>query len=232
MVAAALDDDHRPSRVKRHRLGTSAEADELLLDEADAGMFVDIDKTQSGRFLLITIGDHETSETRILDLDRPDAQPVLVAKREPGRQYSLEHHGDVFVILTNAGGAEDFKIVTTPIDAPDPALIADDAGGVSVDRRLKATLQKLSLSADIVLDLHCDNEGPNYLYMPAELWPHSADLAGALDCGAVLTFEGGTDASFEDDRDHDRNRQHHHEHGDPDEDLGRNGPCPRPGLGR
>ena len=82
------------------------------------------------------------------------------------------------------------------IDRPDPALLAlPDA--VSCDRRLKATLQKLALDADLVLDLHCDNEGPNYLYMPAELWPHSADLAAALDCGAVLTFEGGTDASFD-----------------------------------
>lgn len=68
---------------------------------------------------------------------------------------------------------------------------------VSCDRRLKATLQKLALDADLVLDLHCDNEGPNYLYMPVELWPHSADLAAALDCAAVLTFEGGTDASFD-----------------------------------
>ena len=133
----ALDDDHRPSRVKRHRLGTPAEADELLHDEADAGMFVDIDKTQSGRFLLITIGDHETSETRILDLDRPDARPALVAAREPGRQYSLEHHGDVFAILTNANGAEDFKIVTAPVDAPAPAdwrdLIAHKPGRLILD---------------------------------------------------------------------------------------------------
>ena len=133
----ALDDDHRPSRVKRHRLGEPAELDALLHDEADAGMFVDIDKTQSGRFLLITIGDHETSETRILDLDRPEAKPLLVAEREPGRQYSLEHHGDIFAILTNADGAEDFKIVTAPVDAPAPAnwrdLIAHKPGRLILD---------------------------------------------------------------------------------------------------
>lgn len=114
----ALDADHRPSRVLRHRLGTPVEQDELLHDEADAGMFVDIDKTQSGRFLLITISDHETSETRILDLDDAVASPVLVAPRLVGRQYGVEHHGEEFLILTNDGGAEDFKIVTTPITTP------------------------------------------------------------------------------------------------------------------
>jgi len=124
-VYVAVDADHRPSRVLRHRLGTSAAQDELLHDEADAGMFVDIDETQSGRFLLITISDHETSETRILDLDAPDGVPALVAARQVGRQYGLEHHGENFLILTNADGAEDFKIVTAPVATPGPETWQD-----------------------------------------------------------------------------------------------------------
>lgn len=114
----ALDADHRPSRVLRHRLGTPDSADELLHDEADAGMFVDIDRTQSSRFLLITISDHETSETRVVDLGEDDARPVLIAPRLTGRQYALEHHGDDFLILTNADGAEDFRIVSAPLSEP------------------------------------------------------------------------------------------------------------------
>ncbi len=121
----ALDADHRPSRVLRHRLGTAAATDELLHDEADAGMFVDIDKSQSGRFLTISISDHETSEVRLLDLDVAGAAVTLVAARQPGRQYSLEHHGEDFLILTNADGAEDFKIVTAPLGDPAPAQWRD-----------------------------------------------------------------------------------------------------------
>lgn len=116
----ALDADHRPSRVLRHRLGTPGSADELLHDEADAGMFVDIDRTQSSRFLLITISDHETSETRVVDLDKDDAKPALIAPRLVGRQYALEHHGNDFLILTNADDAEDFKIVSAPLSGPAP----------------------------------------------------------------------------------------------------------------
>ncbi len=116
-----LNADHRPSTVLRHRLGADPGSDEILHDEADAGMFVDIDETQSGRFLLISIGDHETSETRILDLAAPSATPTVVAPREVGRQYGVEHHGDDFLILTNADGAEDFKIVTAPVSDPSPA---------------------------------------------------------------------------------------------------------------
>lgn len=102
-----------------------------------------------------------------------------------------DHQGRFFY-----GSRTNFNRAFALIDRPDPKLLAAPEAA-SCDRRLKAELQTLALDADLVLDLHCDNEGPNYLYMPAELWPHSADLAAALDCGAVLTFEGGTDASFD-----------------------------------
>lgn len=120
-----VDADHRPSKVFRHRLGDDPAQDTLLHEEADAGMFVDIDQTQSGRFLLISISDHETSEIRLVDLSKPDAAPVTIAAREVGRQYDVEHHGDELMILTNADGAEDFKIVAAPVADPSPAYWRD-----------------------------------------------------------------------------------------------------------
>ncbi|MBX9874519.1 MAG: S9 family peptidase, partial [Beijerinckiaceae bacterium] len=115
-----VDADHRPSRVLRHRLGDSADQDTLMHEESDAGMFVDIDETQSGRFLLISINDHETSEIRLLDLTVPDAVPVTIAPRAVGREYDVDHLGDALLIRTNADGAEDFKIVTAPVTDPSP----------------------------------------------------------------------------------------------------------------
>lgn len=115
-----VDADHRPARVLRHRLGDSADKDTLLHEESDAGMFVDIDETQSGRFLLISINDHETSEIRLLDLTVPDAVPVTIAPRAVGREYDVDHLGDALLIRTNADGAEDFKIVTAPVADPSP----------------------------------------------------------------------------------------------------------------
>lgn len=115
-----LDADHRPSKVLRHRLGDPVAHDTLLHDEADAGMFVDIDETQSGRFLLISINDHETSEIRLVDLTAQDVDPVVMAPRLVGRQYDVEHHGEDLLIRTNADGAEDFKIVSAPVVSPGP----------------------------------------------------------------------------------------------------------------
>ena len=132
-----LDAEHRPATVWRHRLGTPAGQDELLYEEDDPGMMVDIDRTQSGRFLLISASDHETSETRIVDLHDPQAAPVLVCARSKGVEYALEHSGDEFLILTNQGGAEDFRIVSAPVATPGVAhwreVVPHRAGRLIID---------------------------------------------------------------------------------------------------
>ncbi len=113
-----VDEKHRPVRVKRHRLGEPATEDELVYEETEPGWFVHIGATASKRFVTITISDHETSETWLLERDDPRAKPRLVARRETGVLYSVEHRGDELIIRTNADGAEDFKIVAAPLTAP------------------------------------------------------------------------------------------------------------------
>lgn len=113
-----LDDNHRPSKVFRHRLGADPAADELIYEEKDSGFFVGVGRTQSGRFLVIDCHDHQTSEVWLLDLQAPDATMFCVSPREIGHEYSVEDQGDALIILTNADGAEDFKIVTVPLLAP------------------------------------------------------------------------------------------------------------------
>jgi oligopeptidase B len=114
-----VDDEHRPRRVLRHLVGADA-ADALIRDQKNPGFFLGIDSTHSRRFLLLSVHDHETSEVSIIDTEQPDAKPVLVAKREPEHDYSVEHHGDRLIILTNSGGAEDYRVVEAPIDRPGP----------------------------------------------------------------------------------------------------------------
>jgi oligopeptidase B len=113
-----LDRNHRPSRVFRHRLGMPVEDDVLVYEEAAPGYFVSVAETRSRRFAEISIHDHETSESWLLDLADAYAVPRLVAARETSVQYDVEHHPDLFgedalVLRTNAGGAEDFKIAWT-----------------------------------------------------------------------------------------------------------------------
>lgn len=114
-----LDEKHRPVRVKRHLLGEASECDDIVYEEKDTGFFISIAKTQSRSFVVIGAHDHETSEAWLIDAADRNARPRLVQIRTPGVQYSVEHHGESLIILTNADGAEDFKIVTAPLTSPD-----------------------------------------------------------------------------------------------------------------
>ncbi|MCB1744507.1 MAG: S9 family peptidase, partial [Gammaproteobacteria bacterium] len=114
-----LDDKHRPVAVWRHRMGTPQSADEKVYDEPDAGFFVGISKTSSRRFILIDAHDHVTSEVWLIDADGIEATPRVVVPRESHHEYHVAHHGEHLFILTNADGAEDFKLVRAPLDTCD-----------------------------------------------------------------------------------------------------------------
>ena len=113
-----VDRNHRPVSVHRHRLGTGPADDVEVVAADDSGLFVSLSKLQSGRFAEVSLHDHETSESWLIDLADSDAEPVLVAPRETSIRYGVEHHPDAaggLFILTNAGNAEDFKIAWAPL---------------------------------------------------------------------------------------------------------------------
>ena len=117
-----LDDNHRPTYVYRHRLGTPADTDVLVYEEPDAGFFVGVSLTESRRFIVIDSHDHETSEVRLIESSAPLSEPFVVSPRESNIEYSvshLQHDGaNELLILTNANDAEDFEIVRTAIATP------------------------------------------------------------------------------------------------------------------
>ena len=113
-----LDDNHRPSKVMRHVMGTPAADDTLVYEETDAGFFLGIGKTESGRFIVIDAHDHsDTSEVRLIPADAPMTLPRLLLARETGVTYDVSDHGERLIIRTNAGDALDFRVVETSIDA-------------------------------------------------------------------------------------------------------------------
>jgi oligopeptidase B len=113
-----VDDNHRPLFVYRHEMGTQASDDVLVYEEKDTGMFVGLSATQSERFILIDIHDHDTNEVLLIDGEKPASPPRLVAKRRIGHQYGIEHNGDRLIITTNSKDSEDFRIVEAPVSAP------------------------------------------------------------------------------------------------------------------
>lgn len=111
------DDNHRPYRVRRHDMGTEQSADPIIYEESDPGFFVGVGKTQNDKFIIIDAHDHQTSEVYLIDAEK-GGEPRIVAPRVTDREYDVEERDGVLYIRTNADGAEDYKVVTAPLDAP------------------------------------------------------------------------------------------------------------------
>ncbi|MEX1164672.1 MAG: S9 family peptidase [Nitriliruptor sp.] len=120
------DDAWRPHQVWRHTLGTDASEDVLVHAEPDERFWLGVGRTRSREHLIIAAGSKITSECRLLPADDPDAAPLLVAERETGVEYDVDHDRarDRLVITTNADGAEDFAVVTAGV----PTVDDPDAG--------------------------------------------------------------------------------------------------------
>ncbi|OHV85662.1 S9 family peptidase [Ensifer sp. LCM 4579] len=113
-----LDENHRPSKIYHHVVGTQQSDDRLVYEEKDPGFFMSVSGSLIDDFIFIDIHDHQTSEYRIIPTTDLAAEPKLVAERVTGLEYSMTEGGDVFYILTNADGAKDFKIMEAPVEAP------------------------------------------------------------------------------------------------------------------
>ncbi|MEQ1688359.1 MAG: S9 family peptidase [Sphingopyxis sp.] len=108
----------RTDNARLHWLGSDASDDVELLREEDEGFRIDVGATQSEAFIVITSGDHETSEVRLIPADDPLSEPILVAARRKGVEYGVEDHGDTLFIHTN-DDHPNFRLATAPLSAPE-----------------------------------------------------------------------------------------------------------------
>jgi oligopeptidase B len=137
-----LDEASRPYRLYRHTLGADPSADVLMYEETDGSVLLSVQKTRSREYILVDLSSHSSSEVRFLRADAPTEPLRLIARRVAGVEYTVEHHGDRFFIVTN-DSAPNFRLVEAPVADPgkhnwrtvignDPAVKLD---GVDAFRR-------------------------------------------------------------------------------------------------
>ncbi|QPC41739.1 succinylglutamate desuccinylase/aspartoacylase family protein [Kaustia mangrovi] len=58
---------------------------------------------------------------------------------------------------------------------------------------LQTVLAREAYDCDLVLDLHCDDEGLMHLFVHPDIWPELSDISGDLGCRAVFSQAGSGD---------------------------------------
>lgn len=114
----------------------------------------------------------------------PQANPIGAAQAHFGELQGR------FDLGTRSNFNRDFPLIRLG----DRAGLTENLERYSAVDRLKRHLLHMALGCDLVLDLHCDDEGLQYAYIDEAFWPEAADLAAALDMRAVLISDGESSA--------------------------------------
>lgn len=108
------DDALRPCKVWRYKLGEKNK-NELVFNETDETFVVSISKTKSNKYILISSKQTLSTEYRFLDADNPSQNFKIFQQRERGLEYSIDHLGESFYVLTNLD-ALNFRLMKTTAD--------------------------------------------------------------------------------------------------------------------
>lgn len=103
----------RSEAIFKHLLNTDQKSDELIYEETDDTFGVSVYKTKSKKYLVIVSYSTLTTEYQILNANTPDGEFKVFQPRTRGLEYSISHYGDSFYIVSNADGAQNFKLSKT-----------------------------------------------------------------------------------------------------------------------
>jgi oligopeptidase B len=121
------DENWRSKTVWHHRLGDPQSADRMVYHESELAFGVSLGLTQSRAYAVISSGDSDSNEVRLLPTADFAAQPQLVSARQPQRLYDVDEREGVLCIRVNDTHVN-FRVVTAPVSDPGAwtELIAGD----------------------------------------------------------------------------------------------------------
>lgn len=114
----------------------------------------------------------------------PQANPIGAAQSHFGEMQGR------FDLASRVNFNRDYPLI--PVDERDSLL--DGREKLTAVNRLKRELLHMAMGADLMLDLHCDDQSLQYAYIDDAFWPEAADLAAALKMEAVFLSDGESSA--------------------------------------
>ncbi len=91
----------RSYRIYKHVIGSVVSSDVLVYEEKDSTFDVEVYKTKSDSYIVISSESTLSTECRILDANNPDGEFRVFQTRLPDMEYSIDHQNGRFLVLTN-----------------------------------------------------------------------------------------------------------------------------------
>jgi len=93
----------------------------LLYTEADAKYELTLHAARSGQFAVLTSACRDTTEVRLIPLDDPLAEPLLIEPRRRGLEYRVDHARTGWLYIVTDDDEREFTLKRVRADAPGAA---------------------------------------------------------------------------------------------------------------
>ena len=112
------DEALRPFQAHRFVIGEKEESAQMLFQEDDEMFVLSLGKSKTDQYIYISSGSTLTSEYRIVSANNPFEDFKIFHPRDKGIDYSIQHAGKHFYIITN-WNAVNFKVMIADENATD-----------------------------------------------------------------------------------------------------------------
>jgi oligopeptidase B len=153
LVYVTMDETLRPDKVWLHKLGTDQSSDSCLYDEKNNIFNVDVEASESKRFLFVSSESKTTKSVSYLDVSKPEDGLRVLTPRIEGIDTSVSHRGNHFYITRRSNEIFNSEILACPLDNP-------SATTVLIPHRESVKIQGVQLFADHLVVYERENGLP------------------------------------------------------------------------
>ncbi|KAF5737959.1 Prolyl oligopeptidase family protein isoform 1 [Tripterygium wilfordii] len=150
LVYVTMDEILRPDKVWFHKLGTDQSSDSCLYQEKDDTFSVDLQASESKKFLFVGSASKITRFIFYLDVSKPDDGLKVLTPRVDGIDTSASHRGNHFFITRRSDEFFNSELVACPVDNVSSTTVL-------IPHRNSVKIQELQLFSNYLV--LCEREG-------------------------------------------------------------------------
>ncbi|MDA9303800.1 S9 family peptidase [Flavobacteriaceae bacterium] len=185
----------RSEAIYKHQLNTDQKSDVLIYEETDDTFGVSVYKTKSDKYLVIASYSTLTTEYQILKADTPNGDFKVFQPRTRGLEYGISHFEDSFYIVSNADGAQNFKLSKTSETQTEKQYWKD-----VIPHRKSVLLEDIDIFKDFLVVSERENglnhihikrwDGTDSYYLPFESETYTAYTTTNIDFNTTILRYG------------------------------------------
>ena len=185
----------RSEAIYKHQLNTDQKSDVLIYEETDDTFGVSVYKTKSDKYLVIASYSTLTTEYQILKADTPNGDFKVFQPRTRGLEYGISHFEDSFYIVSNADGAQNFKLSKTSETQTEKQYWKD-----VIPHRESVLLEDIDIFKDFLVVSERENglnhihikrwDGTDSYYLPFESETYTAYTTTNIDFNTTILRYG------------------------------------------